>query len=232
MTMVPLVLAPCRAAEPRPSDELLTHAIQVTGTSRVSVVPDRVSFTVGVATTHAAVAEAVEQNNARTRAVIEALVAAGVERTSVRTANLSVQPHYEHREGRTPSIVGYSVSNGVSASVDRTGDVGKLLQAAINAGANEVTQLVFTASKPGKVREEGLVAAFEDARAKAEALARAAGRRLGRALSIVEGVGQIPRPPVYAARAALMAEDAVSEIPTEPGMQELTLTVTVVFELD
>jgi uncharacterized protein YggE len=219
--------APAAVAQETP-DGLLTHALRVSGTAEVSLVPDRVSFTVGVETTAAQVADAVEQNNQRARAVIDALVAAGVDKTRIRTTSLSLQPQYEHREGRTPQIVGYHASNSVTVTSDRTAEVGKLLQAAINAGANQVLQLAYTASKPGKARDDGLAAAFADARSKAEVLARAAGRTLGQALSIVEGSLPPPRP-LFMERNVMAA--AVSDVPAEPGMLETSVTVTVVFEL-
>jgi uncharacterized protein YggE len=76
-----------------------------------------------------------------------------------------------------------------------------------------------------------LKAAFDDAKAKAVALAQAAGRTVGRALTISEG-GQ-PSPPVpYPRTMAMRAESqSVSEVPVESGAQELVFTVSVVFEL-
>jgi uncharacterized protein YggE len=225
--MLGLALSAPAAAQETP-DGLLTHALRVSGTAEVSLVPDRVTFTVGVETAAAQVADAVEQNNQRARAVIDALVAAGVDKARIRTTSLSLQPQYEHREGRTPQIVGYHASNGVAVTTDRTAEVGKLLQAAINAGANQVLQLAYTAGKPGKARDDGLAAAFADARAKAEVLARAAGRTLGQALSIVEGSLPPPRP-LFMERNLMAAQ--VSEVPTEPGTLETSVSVTVVFEL-
>jgi hypothetical protein len=222
-------LLPTASLAEERGDDLLTHAVRVTGTSEVSLVPDRVTFTVGVETAGAQIAATVGQNNQRTQAVIDALVAAGVDRSRIRTTNLSVQPQYEHREGRTPQIVGYHASNSVTVTADRSADVGTMLQAALDAGANQVMQLAYTVSKPGKARDEGLAAAFADAKGKAELLARAAGRSLGPVLSIVEGSLASPPRPMFYERDMMAA--SVSEVPVEAGMLEMSLTVTVVFAL-
>ena len=83
---------------------------------------------------------------------------------------------------------------------------------------------------PARGRDQGLRAAFEDARAKAALLAAAAGRTLGPALAITEGTAPnvMPRP---IAMQAMAMKAAVSEVPVESGSEELTFAVSVVFAL-
>src|SRR5262249_25118485 len=106
-----------------------------------------------------------------------------------------------------------------------------LLQAAIAAGVNTSSGLTFSVADPSRGRDQGLRAAFDDARAKAALLASAAGRTLGPALAITEGTEQniVPRPQGVVRAMAAKAE--VSEVPVEAGMQELIFTVSVVFAL-
>ena len=122
----------------------------------------------------------------------------------------------------------YQVSNTVTVTRDDPATVARLLEAAVNAGANTVSGISFAVSDPARGREAGLKAAFADARAKAEVLARAAGRSAGRAMAITEGEAAPPPRPM-----AMMREQAyaVSAVPVEPGLEELTFTISVVFEL-
>ena len=133
----------------------------------------------------------------------------------------------DYQQRKQPRITGYQVSNGVIVTRDDPSDVGQFLQAAIDAGANQISGVSFTVADPQRGRNEGLQKAFADARAKAETLARAAGRSVGRAVTITEGEeAEGPRPIRYK-----MVSQESDAVPVEAGVQELTFTVSVVFEL-
>jgi hypothetical protein len=215
----PTALAPVSA----PAD-----TVSVNGTGRVELTPDRAVFTVGVQTMAPSVAAAAQENSARVSAIIAALKRLGAADRQIRTSQLSIYPQQEQQGGRAPKIVGYQVSNNITVTHDDPAAVGKLLQAAVDAGANSVSGVSFTVSDPARGRDGGLQAAFADARAKAEVLARAAGRTVGRALTIVEG-GAV-RPPVPM-QYEMKAMSRSADIPVEPGTEEASFTVSVVFEL-
>ena len=204
------------------------ESVTVSGTGRVTLTPDRYSFNVGVQTIAATVDDGVRENNDRVANVIAALKRAGAQEKEIRTSGFSIYPQQDYQQGRAPRITGYQISNMVTVTRDKVGDAGKLLQAAINAGVNTSSGLQFEVSDPTRGRDEGLRAAFNDAKAKAQLLATAAGRTLGRALTINEG--GVQQPPIP--RPMAMREAAVAEaVPVEAGTQELTFAVTVVFEL-
>lgn len=209
----------------------LPETITVTGSGRANVTPDRVTFMVGVQTVAPTVEEAVNQNNARIAAVTAALRKAGATDAQIRTSNFSIYPQQDYSQGQLPRILGYLVSNNITVTREQVGDAGKLLQAAVSAGVNTSTGLSFVVSDPARGRAAGLRAAFDDARSKATVLAQSAGRTLGRAMTITEGVqGDMPRPMPMAARAMSMKAE-VSEVPVESGSQEVGYSVTVTFEL-
>jgi uncharacterized protein YggE len=209
--------------------EGMAETISVTGTGHASVVPDRVTFTLGVQSVAPTVDEAVNDNNRRTADAIAALKKAGATDKEIRTSNFSIFPQQDYREGKLPRILGYQVSNNITVSREKVADAGRLLQVAVNAGVNTSSGLQFEVSDPAKGRDQGLRSAFEEARAKAGALAQAAGRSLGRPLSITEGAAVTPPQPYPMQRMAKM--EAVSEVPIEAGVQEMAFTVSVVFEL-
>jgi uncharacterized protein YggE len=217
---------------PPPREAALVETISVTGSADVQLTPDRVIFSIGVDTTALTVADAVRQNNDQTARVIAALKAAGATDRDIRTSNFGIHPQYEYIEARKPRLSGYQVTNSVTVTKNTPAEAGRLLQAAIDAGANTASGLTFTVADETRGRDEGLRAAFTDARGKAQVLAQSAGRTLGRAISITEGAAQHPVPPpmpMYA-RGMVMAE-AKQDVPVEPGSQESRFTVSVIFEL-
>jgi uncharacterized protein YggE len=216
-----------------PSDPMmLSNVISVSGTGTAQVAPDRVTFNVGVQTVEDTVDAAVNQNNAKVAAVVAALKKAGATDKDIRTANFYITPQQQYNnQGQLPRIIGYQVSNTIFVTRNDVASAGKLLQAAISNGVNQASGLNFEVSDPSKGRDQGLQAAFNDARAKASVLAQAAGRSLGRALTIAEGSrAEVPRPMPMAKAGMAMAE-AVSEVPVESGSQTMSYTVSVIFEL-
>jgi uncharacterized protein YggE len=218
------------AGQPPPPRPGFVNTVTVSGTGRSSVTPDRFSFTVGVQTVGATVDEAVGENNKRVAAVIAALKAAGAQDKDIQTANFNIWPQQDYQEGRLARILGYQVSNSVSVRSSKVSDAGRLLGIAITSGVNTSSGINFEVADPAKGRDQGLRAAFEDARAKAALLAQASGRTLGPAVMISEGTQQAPQP--YPMQRAMAMEAKVSnDVPVEAGSQENVYTVSVTFEL-
>lgn len=214
---------------PVPREAAMPQTVSVTGVGRVTLTPDRAVFTAGVQTVAPTLSAATQENGARMAAIIAALKSAGAADKDLRTTGFSIYPQQAHQEGRPPRIVGYQVSNAVTVTKDDPAAVGRLLEAAVNAGANTVSGVTFTVSDLTRGRDTGLQAAFADAKAKADVLARAAGRSIGRALAITEGGATPPMPvPMMRVREQAMA---LSAVPVESGTEELSFTVSVVFEL-
>jgi uncharacterized protein YggE len=215
-----------------PVAPVMVETVSVTGTGKSMIAPDRFSFQVGVQTVANTVDEAVTENNRRVAAVIAALKKAGATDKDIQTSNFNIYPQQDYQEGRLPRILGYQVTNHVTVRSEKIDQAGKLLGIAIGAGVNTSSGLQFQVSDPRKGRETGLKAAFDDARAKAALLAQAAGRTLGRAIVISEGV-QHAQPPQPMMRATMAMEARVgnADVPVEAGTEELSFIVSVTFEL-
>ncbi|MEA2239940.1 MAG: uncharacterized protein QOC81_4664 [Thermoanaerobaculia bacterium] len=215
--------------EPAPVD-----TISVTGTGHVSLTPDRFSFTATVQTMAPTVEEAVNDNNTKVAAAIAALKAAGAKTEEIQTANFSIYPQQDYsqqQQGKPPRIIGYQVSNSITVTRKQISDAGRLLQAAISAGVNQTSGLSFSVSDSTRGRDEGLRAAFADARAKATLFATSAGRTLGSAIAITEGGAMQPQPRPVMARNVMAAQAVSAEVPVESGASELSFTVSVVFAM-
>ena len=220
------LIATSALAQPQPME-----TVTVTGTGRASVTPDRFTFQVGVQTVAATVDEAVTENNRRVATVIAALKKAGAQDKDIQTSQFSIYPQQDYQQGKLPRILGYQVSNNITVRSEKVGDAGRYLGIAVNAGVNTSSGINFEVSDPARGRDQGLRAAFEDARAKAALLARAAGRTLGRAIEITEGQRAGEMPPRPMTRGMVMEAQVASDVPVESGTQEVGYTVTATFEL-
>ncbi|GAB1479674.1 SIMPL domain-containing protein [Paracoccaceae bacterium] len=223
-TMLALPLAGAAWAQQAPQ----TAQITVTGEASVQAVPDMATVSLGVTTVAETAAEAMAANTASLAQVIERLKAAGIEPRDLQTASLSLNPNwtgYDSSSNQPQTITGYAASNQLSVRVRDVSKLGAVLDAAITDGANTLNGISFELASPRPVQDQARKAATEDARARAELLAAAAGVKLGRVLSITEGGGYGGPMPMF------KADAASAPVPVEAGEIGLTAAVTVTFEI-
>jgi hypothetical protein len=194
------------------------RTVTATGVGSVQAVPDEAQMSFGVETRAQTARAAVSANADAMRRVINALRQAGAR--ELQTQWVSIYP--VSRDDGT--IDGYSASNSVSAVSD-VDDAAGLIDAAVEAGANTISGPGMSSTNAEELYRQALAKAVDEARARAEVLAKAAGRSLGEITSIVEGSAATPLP--YADRATALE----ASTPVLPGEQETTATVTVSFSL-
>lgn len=203
--------------------------ITVTGTGKVSGVPNQLSLSMGVQTSAGSVATALREANAAARSVAAVLRRSGVAASDIQTSGLSIYPNYSNSSG-VPS--GYQVSEQLTITLRRLSVAGSQISAAARAGGNATTvdgvslNLSDTSTLLGSAREK----AVADAKAKAAAYAHALGRPLGAVISMSEATPAQPFQPLPLAASA-SGSRAPSPVPVHPGTQQLSVTVTVVFAL-
>jgi uncharacterized protein YggE len=204
--------------------------VQVNGSATVEVSPDRARVRFAVETEGASARDASTRNAERMDAVITAVRGTRLPGLEVETSGYDLQPQYgrQDRQG-APMITGYRATNHVLVTVDDVSAAGRLIDVAIEAGANRVASLTFEARNTDAARREAITLAVREARLQAEAMASALGVSLGAALE-VHGGAQMPgpRPPQY-----MRMEAAAMDVstPIEPGQQSVTASVTVKFRL-
>ncbi len=201
--------------------------IRVVGRATVTSAPDRVSVDVSVSTRSDSAVDAAERNAQEASAVVAKLREAFPEAAEVSTGGYTLSPEYEYdkREGRRKPA-GFSARNTVHVVLSDVGAAGRLIDAAVGAGANEVRSVRFTVADPSDLERQALNDAAADARAKAEALAASVGVKVGRILRVEErGAG--PVEPRLAVRAMAEADTT----PIEPGDVFFEASVTLWVEL-
>jgi len=128
-----------------------------------------------------------------------------------------------------PRIVGYRVENAVEVTARQINKLGPLLDALVQGGANQIRGIGFRVEKGEALLESARRLAMEDARRRAQTLAESAGVEVGMPLRIEEQGGGIP--PIPRPFAATMARGAAPAMPVAPGELDLSVTVSVLFEL-
>ena len=193
-------------------------SVTVSGTGSVSAVPTTAVFSFGVDSRAATAKGALAANSREMRAVIAAVKAAGGENVTTQSVSLS------QAFGPDGAPSGFAASNVVTATIDLD-RVGAVIDAAVEAGANQVNGPSLGVVDQRKLYRQALEAAVADARESARVLAAAAGRSLGKVTAIVEGGGPYPVP--------MVERSAVSDAgaPIEAGTRETTATISVTFAL-
>lgn len=199
-------------------------------TGEVSRVPDVAIISAGVVTRAATATAALEQNAARMERVRAALKRAGIADRDIQTSNISLNPEYRYRENLPPQLNGYTASNQVSVRFREIGNTGKILDALVAEGANQINGPNLTIDKPEAALDEARLKAIANGRARAELYARALGMRVVRLLSVSEGGGYSVPPPVVMMRAEAMSAGR-ADTKIDPGEQQVQVTVTMSFEL-
>ena len=210
---------------PRPA------TIEVTGQAKVSKTPDRVYIDIGVTTQAQRSEAAAQQNAARLSAVIAAVKKAAASGTQLTTTEYSISPNYNYPRNRAPTIVGYTASNVVEVRLDELGSVGRVIDAATQAGSNNVQDIRFALRDEDTPRVEALRNAVLRARQDADALAGALGLKVVRVLSVGEQSPTVS--PIYRQFRPEVAQMAVAApaTPVEGGTIDVNATVTLTVEV-
>lgn len=219
------------ASAPRPTSPTAaadTGVVRVSGTARVDVPTDRARLRFAMETEGTSAAEAADRNAAQLNAVLGAVRPVVGSAGTVETSGYSLSPIYTTPErGGASRITGYRIQNEVLVTLSDVDRVGAVLDAAVRAGANRVSELSFFASDPRPARLQAIGAATAQAREEAEVLAAALGATLGEALDVTVSGGTSFQEMRFRG-----AEMAMADTPIEPGTQAVAVTVNLTFRLE
>ena len=230
IVLLALVLSACGSpavAGAQPQVRTMT----VNGAGQISLAPDIAYIYIGVHTEDVSAANAVAENNTKTTKLVDALKAAGVAVEDIRTTNFSIWPNQQYSPDGQPMETKYMVDNTVYLTVRDLGKLGDLLDSAVKAGANNINSITFDLADKTQALSDARKAAVEVAKKQAEELASAAGVTLvniqniqyydSTPVPIVEGKGM-------GGGGAVMADVSV---PINPGQLQLTVNVTLTYEI-
>jgi hypothetical protein len=220
-----LLLGACAGAAPQADQRTLN----VTGTGTVHVEPDIAVVSLGVQTLGPDVGLAVQENNRRAKAVMEALLELGVAPEDMRTTNfyVSSQPRFDPM-GMPTGETSYTVDNTIFFTLRAPDKLGGVLQAALRAGSNSVQSVSYSVADPSAPLDEARQMAVADAQRQAQQLAAAAGATLGKVLTINEGAAPVP---LYYEAPAFGKGGGGGGVPVESGSLAYQAMITLTYTL-
>ena len=213
------------ADRPRPP------SITVNGEATIAAEPDQAQIDIGVTTQARSAPDASRENAerlARVLAEVKKLLGKGDE---VKTSGYGLNPQYRYPQGGKPEIVGYTANNIVRIKMAKLDEVGKLIDAAMQAGANNINRLLFTLKDEEAARLDALRQASAKAKTKAEAIAASLGLKVLRIAAVTEGERSFQ--PIYRQAPMARGEALAAQAPTpvEPGTVDVRSTVTLTAEV-
>jgi len=198
------------------------HSIVVSGNGAVSAAPDRAQTSFGVSTTARTASAALRGDAAEMTKVIAALKGQGIAAADIRTEVVSLSPRYS---SNGDAIIGYEATNSVSATIRKLDKVGPVIDAAVDAGANQVSGPNLVRADAAGLYRSALRVAIANAKAKARTIAAASGLHLRRITDVTEA-SAAPTPTPLTAKSS-----GDASTPIEPGTTQVEATVTVTFSV-
>ena len=207
------------------------EGIWVSGRGVVTVTPDIATLRLGVEVQAATVAAAQSQAIVTMDEVMAALTDNDIAEKDIQTQYYSIRRVTEwDRDKEEEVVIGYRVTNTVTAKIREIDKAGIVIDAVAVAGGDliRIDSIDFSVDDPSAYYEEARGKAMADAKAKAEQLAELADGRLGKATYISES-SYVP-PPIYRQDIYEEAMPAATT-PISPGEMEVSLTVQVTYAL-
>jgi len=215
-----------------PSSE--STGVSVSGRGEVQAPPDTGFFNVGVEVHAKTVAEARDQAAKAADAVIKSLKSNRVDEKDIKTTQLGINPEYDYKNSGQPRIVGYVVTNTVEVKVRKLDDFSKIVDDAAAAGGDNtrLQGIRFDIEDNTKLLEQARKAAMEDAKKKAEELAKLGGVKLGSPLSIAETQSTAPPPELAAMDKAFAPSTGQAPTPIQTGTGSVVVSVEVRWSIE
>jgi len=224
-----LFLMSCSAAFAAPQQETPRPTLSVDGQGTGTATPDMATVTIGVTTQGKDAAKAQNDNAWVSNHIQAAVRGLGIAEKDIQTRNYSFYPNYSTDKDRRNEVTGYTVNNSVIVVVRDIKLTGKVIDAALNNGANEINSLDFSASDTKAVRKVALLNAVQDARDKADIIAKGLGKRIVGIQNVSESTGYIETRRFGGNMLMAVAKDAAT--PIAPGSLSLTANVHIDFIL-
>lgn len=220
------------------------RSFQVSGEGKELAIPDIAELSFGVLTEGGKnLAELQNQNSEKINKTIAFLKEKGIEVKDIKTQYYNISPRYQYFSCPVPltgemmamscppsEIIGYSINQNVSVKIRDLNKVGDIVAGVVEKGVNTISGPSFTIDDPEELQNKARKEAIAKAKENAETVARSGGFKLGKLISIQEGIS-LPVPMLYE-RAYVLGKGVALEAPSiEPGSQEIQVTVTLVYEM-
>ncbi|EKB28612.1 SIMPL domain-containing protein [Aeromonas dhakensis] len=205
----------------------------VSGYAEQKAEPDMLTLNVSVTALEKQGIKAKQQVDGKVAAFFGQLEGLGIKRTDVEAGNLVISPEYQYPQNKKPELVGYRAQRQLAVKLYQLDKLSELMDTALKAGLESVSQIEYGLKTPQAMKEQARLGAVEDARSKAESLAKAFGMKLGKVYS-VEYRNNTPMPIYSRALKAAAMSPAADMMENSYQQQQISITdnVEAVFLLD
>lgn len=211
------------------------YQVSVVGQGKISYQPDVANITIGAQIDKVVKAdEALKQLNDKMNNIIAALKASGIKDEDLKTQNYSLLPQYDY-VNNVSTLAGYNANEQLVVKVNNISAdpnlVGKVVEAASKAGANQIVGISYDLSNLEDLKQQARIKAISDAKTKASVLARAAGVKLGDIIGWWENLVQAPgaNSISYDAKGGMGGGAVAASLPN--GNQEIIIEISVNYRL-
>ncbi|NGM85326.1 SIMPL domain-containing protein [Paenibacillus sp. 7124] len=216
------------------AEEVQKNIVSVVGKGELSMKPDIVYLSIGVDTSASTAQEAQKTNGAK----IQKLTALfkntwGINGKDIQTSEFFVQPNYTYNDKEGQQVKGYNAHHVLQVAYRDLNKVGSLLDAASEAGANNIGNARFAVEDTSAFEAQVIEKAMANADVKAAAIAKAAKRTLGQVLTVSQNDGGAG-PILYEQNAKMMygAADSAASTAVQPGEVKITTQLNVIYQLN
>lgn len=211
------------------------NTISVNSSESVSVIPDIAQIVYSVRSQAKEPADCQQKNSQSVSSVIELLKELGVSESSIRTSDYYMNPVYDY-SGNTAKVTGYEAVISLTVSDLPIDGLDELLARSVQEGVNTIQSITYMASNYDESYKQALAKAVETAYEKAEVLASASGRNVGKAVKITETSGYSEARYEDNARTGMYSATAKQELMADtasisPGQIEVNASIVIEYEL-
>jgi hypothetical protein len=205
--------------------------VTVAGEATTKVEPDAAVLTISVVTQSAQAITAQQENARKTDAVTAAIKNIAGSTAEIKTSDYSLQPQYDYRDNRLPKIIGYDARNSVIITMSELRNVGAVIDAASQAGANSIDNVSFVLRQTSPARGQALADATQQAMNKAHSIAGALGGRVSRVVEENESAGVVAEAQTYDLRSAGLSVSRMTT-PITSGQLSIRSVVQLIVEIE
>jgi hypothetical protein len=204
--------------------------IVTTGDAIVRAKPDGAFLGVGAIAQGATAGEAQDLLSQRVETLIQRAKVLGVADADLKTAVYRIEPQYAYEQGKAPRLTGYQGTQQLVITLHGTTGVGKAIDTLVQGDGATNATVTFTLLDPKGVQATARAQAIQDARAKAEAMAKTAGVQLGKIVSVNDiGLAPTVDSTTFSSLVKGPVPAAAPQLPT--GELQVSVRVQVQFEI-
>ncbi|WP_177505744.1 SIMPL domain-containing protein [Anaerosinus sp.] len=213
------------------NNSLTINTITVEGNSEMSIAPNQATIQIGITTSANDAGEAETKNNQIANQIQKALEYIGTNKKEIKTTQYNFYPIYNNQENNHHEIIAYTVSNTLSITSSDLSKVGTIIDVGVKNGATNINSINFTVKDNDNIKNTALVAAIENAKAKADIIAKTINKKIVNVVAVKEN--SVYFQPSTISRYALMKnESSDSTAPSiNPDNIKVNANVEIIFEI-